>query len=132
MGYTARAVKIPIADLLTSAADKAKIKSEIDARINSAKSQFSDLSAEIDSLVKLSPSQKAKLISYKIDISPFKSINESNIGNAEIDILRTSIKVTELKINYLKNSKTITCANGKKSIKVKDVKPSCPAGYKKR
>jgi hypothetical protein len=132
MGYTARAVKIPIADLLTSAADKAKIKSEIDARINSAKSQFSDLSAEIDSLVKLSPSQKAKLISYKIDISPFKSINESNIGNAEIDILRTSIKVTELKINYLKNSKTITCANGKKSIKVKDVKPSCPPGYKKR
>ena len=108
MGYTARAVKIPIADLLTSAADKAKIKSEIDARINSAKSQFSELSAEIDSLVKLSPSQKTKLNGYKIDISPFKSINESNIGNAEIDILRTAIKVTELKINYLKNSKTIT------------------------
>ena len=132
MGYTARAVKIPIVDLLASAADKAKIQSEIDARIYSAKSQFSELSAEIDSLIKLSPSQKTILNGFKIGISSFKSINESNIDDAEIDLLRTSTKVTELKINYLKNNKTITCAKGKKSIKVKDVNPSCPAGYKKR
>lgn len=132
MGYTARAVKIPIVDLVTSAADKAKIQSGIDARINSAKFQFAELSAEIDSLIKISPSQKAKLNSYKSDISPFKSINESNVDNAEIDILRTSIKVTEIKINYINNSKTITCAKGKKSVKVLDVSPKCPAGFKKK
>lgn len=132
MGYTARAVKIPIADLFTSAADKAKNQSETNARINSVKSKFTELSAEIDSLIKISPSQKAKLNSYKIDISPFKSINESNIDRAEIDIWSTAIKVTELKINYLKNSKTITCASGKKSVKVTDVSPKCPSGFKKK
>lgn len=132
MGYTARAVKIPIADLFTSAADKAKNQSETNDRINSVKSKFTELSAEIDSLIKISPSQKAKLNSYKIDISPFKSINESNIDRAEIDIWSTAIKVTELKINYLKNSKTITCASGKKSVKVTDVSPKCPSGFKKK
>jgi hypothetical protein len=101
-------------------------------RIVSAQELFFDTNLEIDSLIKLYPSKKTELILYKNKLAPFESINQSNVPTAEVNLKGLATKIEMLKKLYPKLSKSITCTKGKKAVKVKDVKPVCPVGYKKK
>lgn len=118
-----------------AAADKAAADSFATAmaiRIVLAQELFFDTNLEIDSLIKLYPSKKTELILYKNKLALFESINQSNVPTAEVNLKGLATKIEMLKKLYPKLSKSITCTKGKKAVKVKDVKPVCPVGYKKK
>ena len=121
-------------DLLTTElqkiTDELAMKEAWLSRITSAKSLLVALTGEIDSLLKMYPSQKEQLVLLKNKVSESNSINESNILGTEKELAQILSKITSLKAQYLKTSKTITCIKGKISKKVTDVTPKCPPGYK--
>jgi hypothetical protein len=116
-------------------ADKAaadKLLSDSQARINLAFAAFSQLDAEVDSLMKKYPSMKTELNLYKKKIALFDEINEKNIGTAELNLAGITSKIVSIKATYIKIARSLTCIKGSKTVKVVDVKPVCPKGYKKK
>ena len=113
------------------AADKAARESAAsEARINAAKSKYSELSLEIDTLIKKYPSKTSEIELYKKKITLFERIDENNIANVEKNLAGIESKIVAMKLLYSKIARTITCTKEKKSLKVLDVNPKCPAGYK--
>jgi hypothetical protein len=116
-----------------AAADKAAIDNAAsEARINAAKSKYSELSLEIDRLIKNYPSKKSEIELYKKKISLFERIDQANIPTVELNLARIETKLVMMKSVYGKIARTITCTKGKVTKKVTDVTPKCPAGYKKK
>ena len=114
-----------------AAADKAAIDNVAsEARINAAKSTYSELSLEIDLLIKKYPSKKSEIELYKKKITLFERIDENNIANVEKNLAGIESKIVAMRSIYSKIARTITCTKEKKSLKVLDVNPKCPAGYK--
>ena len=104
MGYTARAVKIPIVDLLNSAAEKAAAeKAALD------KAAADKASAE-------------KAVLRKV---------AADKASAELADLIAQQNAIAAKVVQGKKT-TVTCLKGKASKTVTAVKPVCPAGYKKK
>ena len=115
------------------AADKlAADKAASDPRIMAAKSKYSELSIEIDSLIERYPSKKSEIELYKKKIALFEKIDQANISTVELNLAGVESKLVAMRSIYSKIARTITCTKGKKSIKVLDVNPKCPAGYKKK
>jgi hypothetical protein len=117
------------------AADKVtadKSLSNLQARIKSTSAAFSQLDAEVDSLMKKYPSMKTNLNLYKKKIALFDEINEKNIGTAELNLAGLTSKIVSIKATYIKIARSLTCIKGSKTVKVVDVKPVCPKGYKKK
>jgi|688.fasta_scaffold170682_2 hypothetical protein len=118
-----------------AAADKAAadiLLSKMQARIKSTSAAFSQLDAEVDSLMKKYPSMKTELNLYKKKIALFDEINEKNIGTAELNLAGLTSKIVSIKATYIKIARSLTCIKGSKTVKVVDVKPVCPKGYKKK
>ena len=115
------------------AADKlAADKVDLQARINSASAALAQLDAEVDSLMKQYPSMKAELILYKKKIALFANLNQQNLGTAELNLVSLISKLNSVKLTYKKIARGITCVKGNRTLKVVDVKPKCPAGYRKK
>jgi hypothetical protein len=113
------------------AADKAAIDNAAsEARINAAKSKYSELSLEIDLLIKKYPSKKSEIELYKKKITLFERIDQANIPTVELNLAGIESKIVAMRSIYSKIARTITCTKEKKSLKVLDVNPKCPAGYK--
>jgi archaellum component FlaC len=117
-----------IADKAAAAEDK--LLSDLRARINSASSALSKLDAEVDSLIKKYPSMKTELNLYKKKIALFTNVNQQNLLTAELNLADLTSKLTSVKLTYEKIARGITCVKGNKKLKVVDVKPKCPSGYK--
>jgi len=116
-----------------AAADKAAIDNAAsEARINAAKSKYSELSLEIDLLLKKYPSKKSEIELYKKKITLFERIDQVNISTVELNLAGIETKLVMMKSVYGKIARTITCTKGKLTKKVTDVTPKCPAGYKKK
>jgi hypothetical protein len=116
-----------------AAADKAaadKIASE--ARINAAKSKYSELSLEIDLLLKKYPSKKSEIELYKKKINLFERIDQVNIPTVEVNLAGIESKLVAMKSVYSKIARTITCTKGKVTKKFTAINPKCPTGYKKK
>jgi predicted nucleic acid-binding Zn-ribbon protein len=101
-------------------------------RLMAAKSKYSALSLEIESLLKRYPSKKSEIELYKKKITLFERIDQVNISTVELNLAGIESKLDAMKSIYSKIARTITCTKGKKSLKVLDVNPKCPAGYKKK
>ena len=115
------------------AADKAAAdKAASEARINAAKSKYSELSLEIDRLIKKYPSKKSEIELYKKKIALFERIDQANIPTVEVNLAGIESKLVAMRSVYSKIARTITCTKGKVTKKVTDVTPKCPAGYKKK
>ena len=113
------------------AADKAaRENAAAEFRITSAKSKYSGLSIEIDTLMKKYPSKASEIELYKRKIALFERIDETNIANVEKNLAGIESKIVAMRSIYSKIARTITCTKEKKSLKVLDVNPKCPAGYK--
>jgi hypothetical protein len=106
--------------------------SDLQARIKSTSAAFSQLDAEVDSLMKKYPSMKTELNLYKKKIALFDEITEKNIGTAELNLAGITSKIVSTKAIYIKIARSLTCIKGSKTLKVVDVKPVCPKGYKKK
>ena len=114
-----------------AAADKAmEEQSKIDSRITSAQSTYTRLYSEINSLIRKYPSRKSELNLYLNKIFPFEVINETNIATAELNLAGIASKIISISSTYKKIARTLNCSKGNKTVKVTDVKPACPAGYK--
>ena len=114
-----------------AAADKAAAENAAsEARIIAAKSKYSGLSLQIESLLKKYPSKKSEIELYKKKIALFERIDQANISTVELNLAGIESKLVAMRSIYSKIAKTITCTKGKKSLKVLDVNPKCPAGYK--
>jgi hypothetical protein len=116
-----------------AAADKAaadKIASE--ARINAAKSKYSELSLEIDLLLKKYPSKKSEIELYKKKINLFERIDQVNIPTVEVNLAGIESKLVAMRSVYSKIARTITCTKGKVTKKFTAINPKCPTGYKKK
>ncbi len=113
-----------------AAADKAAADKAAANRISIASERFLKINLEIDELIKLFPSRQKELAQYKNKLAIFRNIDQTNVPTAEVNLAGVEAKITILKIIYNKISKTINCTNGKKSVKVKDVKPVCPSGFR--
>jgi hypothetical protein len=91
-----------------------------------------NLKSDISALIKKYPSQKKNLSLYlnKLEkIDPTNASNSVSIENNLIDI-RSKIEVIESIV--IQNARSINCVSGKKTLKVRDLNPKCPSGYKKR
>jgi hypothetical protein len=75
---------------------------------------------------------KTELNLYKKKIALFDEITEKNIGTAELNLAGITSKIVSIKAIYIKIARSLTCIKGSKTVKVVDVKPKCPAGYKKK
>jgi hypothetical protein len=116
-----------------AAADKtAKDNAASEVRITSAKTKYSELSLEIDRLIKKYPSKKSEIELYKKKIALFERIDQVNIIEVELNLAGIESKLVAMRSIYSKLARAINCVQGKKSIKVIDVNPKCPAGYKKK
>ena len=91
-----------------------------------------ELEYKIDELGKKFPSQKPILEKYVQSLSVWSDFQFRITGFAEMlkesNRIRTEIDILEVKWN--KSKKTISCVKGSKTIKVTDVKPKCPSGYR--
>jgi len=105
---------------------------EINARIIATKSKLMQINSEIDSLIKKYPSQKDYLIGHKKKLTPFETLDQKNIATAEQNLLSMTSKITSIKATYIRIAKAINCVQGKKTLKVVDIKPACPVGFKKK
>lgn len=118
---------------IKAAADKAaKDNAASEVRITSAKTKYSEISLEIDRLIKKYPSKKSEIELYKKKIALFEAIDQVNVINVELNLAGIESKLVAMKSIYSKLARAINCVQGKKSIKVIDVNPKCPAGYKKK
>ena len=116
-----------------AAADKAALANAAsEARINAAKSKYSVLSLEIESLLKKYPSKKSEIELYKKKIALFERIEQANILTVELNLAGIESKLVAMRSVYSKIARTITCTKGKVNKKVTDINPKCPAGYKKK
>ncbi len=116
-----------------AAADKAAAdKAAIEARINAAKAKYSELSLEINRLIKQYPSKKSEIELYKKKLALFERIDEMNVANVELNLAGIESKLVAMRSIYGKIARTITCVKGKLKIRVTDVTPTCPVGYKKK
>ena len=116
-----------------AASDKAATdNAAYENRLMAAKSKYSALSLEIESLIKKYPSKKSEIELYKKKIALFEKIDQANISTVELNLAGIESKLVAMRSIYSKIATTITCTKGKKSLKVVDVKPKCPAGYRKK
>ena len=116
-----------------AAADKAATENAAyEIRLMAAKSKYSALSLEIESLLKKYPSKKSEIELYKKKIALFERIDQTNISTVELNLAGIESKLVAMRSIYSKIGRTITCTKGEKSLKVLDVNPKCPAGYKKK
>jgi hypothetical protein len=99
-------------------------------RITAAKSKYSELNSEIDSLIKQYPSKKSEIELYKKKLALFERIDQVNVANVELNLAGIESKLVAMRSVYVKIARTITCTKGKLTKKVIDVTPKCPAGYK--
>jgi hypothetical protein len=90
-----------------------------------------NLKSEISTLIKRYPSQKKNLAVYlkMLDIINPSDLNGSISIEKNLNDIRSKIEVIESIINQ--NARTITCVKAKKILKVRDLNPKCPTGYKK-
>jgi hypothetical protein len=116
-----------------AAADKAAAdNAAYEIRLMAAKSKYSALSLEIESLLKKYPTKKPEIELYKKKIALFERIDQVNISTVELNLAGIESKLVAMKSVYSKIARTITCTKGKLTKKVTDVTPKCPAGYKKK
>jgi hypothetical protein len=104
--------------------------SEMNSRIDATKSSFKRLNSQIDSLIRKYPSQKPNLILYKNKAALFENIDQRNIATAEVNLLGISSKITGISALYKKLARTVTCTKGIRTLKVTDVNPACPTGFR--
>lgn len=107
-----------------------ELQEAMDSKVATLKSKFSEFKLEIDELMNKYPSMKSELTLYKNKASLFDQLNEKNLGTAELNLAGLTSKLTSIKLTYVKIARGITCVKGKKTLKIVDVKPMCPAGYK--
>jgi hypothetical protein len=119
-----------VIDRVTSKWQEAADKAASDPRIMAAKSKYSELSLEIDRLIKKYPSKKSEIELYKKKIALFERIDQANIPTVEVNLAGIESKLVAMRSVYSKIARTITCTKGKVTKKVTDVTPKCPAGYK--
>jgi len=95
-------------------------------------SDIIELEYKIDELGRKFPSQKSILEKYVQSLSLWSDSQFRITSFAEMlkesNRIRTEINVLEVKWN--KSKKTISCVKGSKTIKITDVKPKCPSGYR--
>jgi hypothetical protein len=115
---------------VTVKSQEAADKAASDLRITAAKIKYSKLSSEIESLIKKYPSKKSEIELYKKKIALFERIDQVNILTVELNLAGIESKLVAMSSIYSKIAKTISCTKGKKLLKVLDVNPKCPAGYK--
>ena len=91
-----------------------------------------DLEAEISRLGKKFPSQESLLSKYSTIIDSWENqpswFRDYPLMERESSRIRTELGILEVKWN--KSKKTISCIKASKVIKVTDVKPKCPSGYR--
>jgi hypothetical protein len=116
-----------------AAAEKAAVDNAAsEVRITAAKTKYSELSSEIDRLIKQYPSKRLEIELYKKKIALFERIDQVNVVNVELNLAGIESKLVAMSSIYGKVARTITCTKGKQTKKVTDVSPKCPAGYKKK
>jgi uncharacterized protein YfbU (UPF0304 family) len=93
-----------------------------------------ELEYKIDELGRKFPSQKPILDKYIQSLSLWSDSQFRITGFAEMlkESKRINAELGLLEVKWNKSKKTISCVKGNKSIKVTDVKPVCPAGYRKK
>jgi hypothetical protein len=110
-----------------------EIQTANEVKQTALKLKFSQLNLEIDNLIKKYPSQKAELDLYKNKIALFERIDQKNtVQSAELNLAGIASKIASISATYKKIARTIICAKGTRTVKVTDVKPACPVGYKKK
>jgi predicted nucleic acid-binding Zn-ribbon protein len=116
-----------------AAAEKAAVDNAAsEVRITAAKTKYSELSSEIDRLIKQYPSKRSEIELDKKKIALFERIDQINVANVELNLAGIESKLVAMRSIYSKIARTITCTKGKVTKKVTDVTPKCPAGYKKK
>jgi hypothetical protein len=116
-----------------AAAEKAAVDNAAsEVRITAAKTKYSELSSEIDRLIKQYPSKRSEIELYKKKIALFERIDQVNVVNVELNLAGIESKLVAMRSIYSKIARTITCTKGKVTKKVTDVTPKCPSGYKKK
>jgi hypothetical protein len=91
-----------------------------------------NLKSEISALIKKYPSQKKNLTLYLQKLEKLDPTNESNSTSIEKNLIAIRSKIEVIETIVDQNAKTLNCVNGKKTLKVRDLNPKCPSGYKKR
>jgi hypothetical protein len=116
-----------------AAAEKAAVDNAAsEVRITAAKTKYSELSSEIDRLIKQYPSKRSEIELYKKKIALFERIDQVNVVNVELNLAGIESKLVAMRSIYSKIARTITCTKGKVTKKVTDVTPKCPSGHKKK
>ena len=145
MVYQTRAIKIPVADLITSAADRAAAaeliaKQEADAKAAKDKAA-AELKIKQESEIKAKQEADAKAaadLKAKQEADAKAAANKEAAEKAERDAYLTKLRedaekaIAAEKLLEAKKKTTITCVKGKSTKKVTAVKPKCPSGYKKK
>ena len=83
-------------------------------------------------MIRQYPSQRSNLLLYKNKAAIFETIDERNLATAEVNLMGITSKIVSISSTYKKIARSITCSKGSKTLKVIEVKPVCPVGYKKR
>ena len=109
MGYTTRAIKIPISDLLITPQQKAAADAKAAADMIKAAAAYKAIA-------------DAEIAKFEAEL---KAKQEAEAAAAELKAKQEA----EAKAAALKKT-TITCVKGKLTKKVTAVKPKCPSGYK--
>ena len=114
-----------------SAQRSKEIQTANEVKQTALKLKFSQLNLEIDNLIKKYPSKKAELDLYKNKIAIFERIDQKNtVQSAELNLAGIASKIASISATNKKIARTIICTKGNKTLKVTDVKPVCPSGYK--
>ena len=116
MVYQTRAIKIPVADLLTS--PEAKAAAELKSKQEAEAKAAAELKAKQEAEAKVTAD---RLAAIKAAAEAEADAREAEIRAAEEEAKAKAAKKT-----------TITCIKGKLIKKVTSVKPKCPSGYKKK
>jgi hypothetical protein len=121
MGYTTRAIKIPISDLLITPQQKAAADAKAAADMIKAAAAYKAIAdAEIAKFeAELKAKQEAEVA------AELKAKQEAEAKAAELKAKQEAAA----KLAATKKA-TITCVKGKLTKKVTAVKPKCPTGYK--
>jgi membrane protein involved in colicin uptake len=109
MGYTTRAIKIPISDLLITPQQKAAADAKAAADMIKAAAAYKAIA-------------DAEIAKFEAELKAKQEAEDAELkAKQEAEAKAAALKKT-----------TITCVKGKLTKKVTAVKPKCPTGYKKK
>jgi hypothetical protein len=78
------------------------------------------------------PSQKKNLTLYIKKLETLDPTNANNSASIEKNLITMRSKIEVIESIVDQNARTLNCVSGKKTLKVRDLNPKCPSGYKKK